>query len=73
MSSTMVLMPVPMGAFHFSGIPSSPYSSPQREPMVAAVQSVSSPQFTVMQMVRSKSPSPYSQPMSSIAMLDGTS
>ena len=51
-------MPRPMGSIHFLGMASMPWRMPKIEPAVAAVQSVSSPQLTVMHIVFSKSPSP---------------
>ena len=66
-------MPRPMGVIHFSSMQSTPYISPYIAAMVPAVQSVSSPKYTAVQMDWSKSPAHASMAYTVMNMLLGTS
>ena len=62
----------PIGASHFSGMPSG-FMMPRIEPTVAPVQSVSSPKLTASQIDLLKSPLPSSRPATMIGKLTSTS
>ena len=53
-----VMMRSPKGSAHSGGMPWRPRMIPSSAPIVAAVQSVSSPQLAAMRTERPKSPSP---------------